>query len=149
MKSVTIADAENVIIGLQDEIRRSEESRYDHRWHGVLLVAHGMNCCQVADLLGDAPRTVAYWADRVEEQGLAGLQEGSRSGRPSKLNADQVADLQRVLRGKPSEWACQEIYGMEKPCRLNCERSTVCNSVHDNAGVCYASGSFATASRAR
>src|SRR5438552_3211493 len=49
----------------------------------------------------------------------------------------------------PVKWACQEIYGMEKPCRLTCERSTVCNSVHDNAGVCYASGSFATASRAR
>jgi hypothetical protein len=42
MKIVTIADAENVILGLQDEIRRSEESRYDHRLHGVLLVAHGM-----------------------------------------------------------------------------------------------------------
>src|SRR6266436_5805092 len=60
MKIVTIDDAENVILGLQDEIRRSEESRYDHRLHGVLLVAYGMNCCQVADLLGDAPRTVAY-----------------------------------------------------------------------------------------
>jgi hypothetical protein len=23
-----------------------EESRYDHRLHGVLLVAYGMNCCQ-------------------------------------------------------------------------------------------------------
>ena len=103
MKIVTIGDAENVILGLQDEIRRSEESRYDHRLHGVLLVAHGMNCCQVADLLGDAPRTVAYWAERFEEQGLAGLQEGSRSGRPSKLNADQITDLQRVVRGKPSE----------------------------------------------
>ena len=51
MKIVTIDDAENVILGLQDEIRRSEESRYDHRLHGVLLVAYGMNCCQVADLL--------------------------------------------------------------------------------------------------
>jgi hypothetical protein len=38
MKIVTIDDAENVILGLQDEIRRSEESRYDHRLHGVLLV---------------------------------------------------------------------------------------------------------------
>jgi transposase len=34
---------------------------------------------------------------------LAGLQEGARSGRPSKLDADQLADLQRVLRGKPSD----------------------------------------------
>jgi polygalacturonase len=37
MKIVAIDDAENVILGLQDEIRRSEESRYDHRLHGVLL----------------------------------------------------------------------------------------------------------------
>src|SRR6476660_4355185 len=103
MKIVTIDDAENVILGLQDEIRRSEESRYDHRLHGVLLVAYGMNCSQVADLLGDAPRTVAYWVERFEEKGLGGLHEGSRSGRPSKLDADQIADLQRVLRGKPSE----------------------------------------------
>ena len=103
MKIVTIDDAENVILGLQDEIRRSEESRYDHRLHGVLLVAYGMNCCQVADLLGDAPRTVAYWVERFEEKGLGGLREGSRSGRPSKLDADQIADLQRVLRGKPSD----------------------------------------------
>src|SRR5580692_12929434 len=69
MKIVTIDDAENVILGLQDEIRRSEESRYDHRLHGLLLVAYGMNCCQVADLLGDAPRTVAYWVERFEEKG--------------------------------------------------------------------------------
>ena len=103
MKIVTIDDAENVILGLQNEIRRSEESRYDHRLHGVLLVAHGMNCCQVADMLGDAPRTVAYWVERFEQKGLGGLHEGSRSGRPSKLNADQIADLQKVLRGKPSE----------------------------------------------
>src|SRR6516162_9903567 len=103
MKIVTIDDAENVILGLQDEIRRSEESRYDHRLHGVLLVAHGMNCCQVADILGDAPRTVAYWVERFEQKGLGGLHEGSRSGRPSKLNAHQIADLQKVLRGKPSE----------------------------------------------
>jgi hypothetical protein len=62
MKIVTIDDAENVILGLQDEIRRSEESRYDHRLHGVLLVAHGMNCCQVADILGDAPRSTTMSA---------------------------------------------------------------------------------------
>ena len=44
MKILKIGDAENVTLGLQDEIRRSEESRYDHRLHGVLLVAQGMNC---------------------------------------------------------------------------------------------------------
>src|SRR5271166_6587347 len=105
MKIVTIDDAENVILGLQDEIRRSEESRYDHRLHGVLLVAYGMNCCQVADLLGDAPRTVAYWVERFEEKGLGGLHEGSRSGRPSKLDAHCHRSVQNrpvVIDSKPA-----------------------------------------------
>ena len=73
VKPLTIRDAETVILGLQDEIRRSEESRYDHRLHGVLLVAQGMSCHQVSELLGDAPRTVAYWVQRFESDGLTGL----------------------------------------------------------------------------
>ena len=77
-----ITDAESIVLGLQDEIRRSEESRYDHRLHGVLLVAQGMNCPEVGRFLGDAPRTVEYWVRRFEARGLAGLVEGERSGRP-------------------------------------------------------------------
>ena len=91
MRIVTIADADNVILGLQDEIRRSEESRYDHRLHGVLLVAQGMNCCQVADLLGDAPRTVAYWAERFEEQDLVMLAVPIRT-MPETLAANSSAE---------------------------------------------------------
>ena len=52
MKPLTITDPD-IILGLQDEIRRSEESRYDHRLHGLLLVAHGMSCREVAQLLGE------------------------------------------------------------------------------------------------
>ena len=91
------------VIGLQQEIQRSEESRYDHRLHGVLLVAQGMTCPEVARLLGDAPRSVEYWVHRFEEQGLGGLTEGERSGRPSRLNEKQIKEINRVLRAKPSD----------------------------------------------
>ncbi|MBM3802590.1 MAG: helix-turn-helix domain-containing protein, partial [Acidimicrobiia bacterium] len=43
-----------------------------------ILVAKGMNCCQVAEILGDAPRTVAYWLERFQKHGLVGLQDGAR-----------------------------------------------------------------------
>lgn len=103
MKPLTIADADTMVLGLQDEIRRSEESRYDHRLHGVLLVAQGMTCPEVGRLLGDAPRSVEYWIRHFEERGLAGLVEGARPGRPRRLSETQLQQVQAVLRRAPSE----------------------------------------------
>lgn len=103
MKPLTIADADTMVLGLQDEIRRSQESRYDHRLHGVLLVAQGMTCPEAGRLLGDAPRAVEYWVRHFEERGLAGLTEGARPGRPKRLSESQLHEVQAVLRGAPSE----------------------------------------------
>lgn len=103
MKPLTIADATNIVLGLQDEIRRSQEARYDHRLHGVLLVAQGMTCPEVSHLLGDGVRTVEYWVQRFEDRGRAGLVEGERSGRPSRLSTKQLRRLDTVLRGSPRE----------------------------------------------
>ena len=47
--------------------------RYNHRLHGLLLIAQGMSALEVAQLLGDAPRTVQSWVRRFEEKGLAGF----------------------------------------------------------------------------
>lgn len=103
MKPLTIEDSTSVILGLQDEIRRSDESRYDHRLHGVLLVAHGITCPEVAKLLGDAPRSVEYWVRRFQEKGLAGLREGERPGRPRRLSEQQLQEINTVLHGMPRE----------------------------------------------
>jgi transposase len=92
-----------MILGLQDEIRRSEESRYDHRLHGVLLVAQGATCPEVSRLLGDAPRTVEYWVRRFEAKGLAGLTEGQRTGRPRRLSDAQLQEVDRALRRPPRD----------------------------------------------
>ena len=103
MRPLGIADSANIVLGLQDEIRRSDESRYDHRLHGVLLVAEGLTCPEVAELLGDAPRTVEYWVHEFEEMGLAGLLEGARSGRPRRLSEKQLQGINEVLRHMPRE----------------------------------------------
>ncbi|MBI3282410.1 MAG: hypothetical protein HYZ57_21540 [Acidobacteria bacterium] len=41
-----------------------------------------MSCRQAAAVLGDAPRTVEYWIRSFQRDGLAGVQEGGRFGRP-------------------------------------------------------------------
>ena len=103
MKALSIADAPTVILGLQDEIRRNADSRYNHRLHGLLLVAQGMSGLEVARLLGDAPRTVQYWVRRFEQDGLAGLVEGERPGRPRRLSERQLQEVNAALRRSPEE----------------------------------------------
>jgi len=116
MRRLTISQPELIVLGLQDEIRRSEESRYDHRLHGVLLVAQGMSCSQVAHLLGDAPRTVEYWVRRFEEAGLAGLTEGERAGRPPRLNEQQLEEIGRILREAPTAAGLEASYRVRVMC---------------------------------
>jgi len=102
MKPLTISDPD-IILGLQDEIRRSDEARYDHRLHGLLLIAQGVTCPKVANMLGDSVRTVQYWVKRFEKDGLAGLTEGDRPGRPRLLNEQQIEKINRVLRKTPED----------------------------------------------
>ena len=101
MKKLTISEAGVMVLGLQGEIRRSRDSRYDHRLHAVLLVAQGMSCPEVGRLLGDAPRTVEYWVHRFEELGLSGLVDVDRPGRPPRLGDEQFRELEGILRRSP------------------------------------------------
>ncbi|KKM63293.1 hypothetical protein LCGC14_1512910 [marine sediment metagenome] len=103
MKTLSISDAEIMVLALQDEIRRSQEARYDHRLHAILLVAQGVTCPEVASLLGDAPRTVQYWVCRFEQEGLAGLADADRPGRPKKLTDHQFEKVSKALRSTPRD----------------------------------------------
>jgi transposase len=98
----TITNAATMILGLQDEIRRSPDARYDHRLHGILLVAQGMSAPEVGRLLGDSPRTVQYWVDQFEREGLGGLIDKDKAGRPGRLGEREIVVINKVLREPPS-----------------------------------------------
>lgn len=104
MKARTISDRENMIMAIHDEIRRNDASRYDHRLHGVLLVAQGITCPEAARLLGDSPRTVVNWVERFGSQGLGGLSDKERSGRPGRLSEQQLVLIEAALRVSPARF---------------------------------------------
>jgi len=103
MRKLKVTDVEIMRLAVQQEIARSEESRYDHRLHGILLVSNGISCYQVAEWLGQNPVTIQRWVNRFEADGFAGLQEGERSGRPRRLNETQWEAVDRDLRRSPRE----------------------------------------------
>lgn len=102
MKALTITDPD-LILGIQDEIRRTEEARYDHRLHAILLVGQGMSSPKVAKYLGDAPRTVQSWMKRFDERGFGGLSDQEGRGRKSRLSEEQFEEIGQALRKRPEE----------------------------------------------
>ena len=100
MKPLTLSDP-TLILGIQDEIRRTEEARYDHRLHAVLLVGEGMTCPQVAKKFGDARGSVRNWVQRFEKDGFGGLVDSEKEGRPPRLTKKQLQEIGRYLRGSP------------------------------------------------
>lgn len=103
MRKLEIKDAEIIRIAVQQEILRNEESRYDHRLHGILLVCSGVSCIETAQILGHSPRTVQYWVQRFERSGFAGLLETQREGRPPVLDEQQLGNIGQDLRQSPRE----------------------------------------------
>jgi transposase len=82
MKRIEFRNRNEVKEILRKEIRRNDDARYDHRLHAVLLAVDGRSAYDVAELLGDAPRSVYNWIASFRQDGLNGLREEERPGRP-------------------------------------------------------------------
>jgi transposase len=104
MRKLEIENAAVMQVAIRQEIARSEESRYDHRLHGLLLVAKGESARAVAELFDEDARTVQRWVQRFEAQGFDGLREGERSGRPRTLDSRQWQRVAGELRRSPREF---------------------------------------------
>ena len=104
MQKLEVQDKEIMSIAIRQEILRSDESRYDHRLHGVLLVCQGFSARKVAGFLGQDPRTVQRWVKRFNERGFAGLAEEEKPGRPSKLKEEYWDRIEADLRMHPSDF---------------------------------------------
>lgn len=104
MRRLQIENAELARIVIQQEIGRNDESRYYHRLHGLLLLAAGHSCRQVAALFGEDDTTVQRWVRRFSLGGLSALREGERSGRPPALDQALWTRLEADLRSRPSDF---------------------------------------------
>jgi len=102
MRRLIVDDPEVMKIALQQEIARSNESRYDHRLHGLLLLCKGLSSYEVGELLGHSPRTIQYWFHRFQEEGLSGLLDVEGQGRPPSLKTGGRKQLERDLRKPPA-----------------------------------------------
>jgi transposase len=82
----------------------------------VLLAARRWSNAAIAAAVGVSVDTVRTWRGRFAEQGLAGLADRARSGRPARFTAAQVVQVKALAcqlparAGAPlSRWSCPEL----------------------------------------
>jgi len=69
----------------------------------ILALADGESSNAIAKRVGTTSKTVSKWRQRFLSEGIAGLSDSPRSGRPRTLLEDKVQDVvDRVRQGKPS-----------------------------------------------
>ena len=104
MQRLQIADAKMMEMALKNEILRSEEARYDHRLHGVLLVCQGYSCYDVGQMFGHHSTTIQRWLKSFEMHGFSGLEDQPKAGRPPRLTPGQWQLVDHHLRQSPRQF---------------------------------------------
>ena len=72
---------------------RTEPARTVERARIVLLAHQGQQVAAIAQQLGLCQATVRSWLQRFNRQGLVGLQEAPRPGRPATYTPAQVSEV--------------------------------------------------------
>lgn len=104
MKRLVIKEPHLMQIAIQQEIERSEESRYDHKLHGVLLVVNGYDSYEVGRMFGQNPTTIQRWVRKFNESGFSGLRDAARPGRPASLSEKQWGEMEKDVRRSPTDF---------------------------------------------
>lgn len=74
---------------LKERMLQSEDYREISRCRAMMLSHKGYSINDLADIFDVDRDTISSWFDKYESQGITGLQDQDRSGRPPKLDEDQ------------------------------------------------------------
>ena len=91
-----------------------------HRAHIVLMAAQGTPNHTIAQEVGLSPQMVCKWRRRYLQQGLSGLHDELRPGRPRSISDEEVAVLVRkTLQTKPKDGTHWTIRSVAKGTKLS------------------------------
>ena len=89
------------LVRLSKEAEKDGAYRVAKRLRAVVLNSQGHTSGELANLL-QAPRSkVSAWLQRYQSQGIEGLLEGYRSGRPAQLTKEQKQQVGDILDSGP------------------------------------------------
>jgi transposase len=85
------------VAGLERIHRESPHHRERQRAHAILLSSRGYCREVIADICGASRDTVSLWLERFEHQGMEGLRDVPKPGRPPKLTRQAQEMIAQTL----------------------------------------------------
>ncbi|NOG31886.1 IS630 family transposase [Halomonas sp. TBZ9] len=112
-----------------------EKRALRRRAHAILLSHKGHTINQIRDILGVKRDTVSTWLSQWEADGIDGLQDKPRDGRPNLLNDGEIALLQQLVEDHPHQLPVLHAKFQEKTGKV-VSRDTLRRALKKNGNSC-------------
>jgi transposase len=116
MRTLTLRFPDDALATLDTFIKQTKEARVFRRAQAVRAVVKGQRLQTVSDALAFTYSALRKWVYRFASQGVQGLVDRPRSGRPPKITCALEQHLNRLVDQDPlqhgslySQWSCREL----------------------------------------
>jgi len=116
MRTLKLHFPDNALPTLDTFLKKTKEARVFRRAQAVRDVVKGQRLQTVSDTLHFTYSALRKWIYRFAHQGVHGLVDRPRSGRPPKVTCALEQHLQRLVEQDPlehgslhSQWSCREL----------------------------------------
>ena len=116
MRTLTLHFPDDALPRLDTFIKQTKEARVFRRAQAVRNVVQGQRLQTVSDPLSCTYSALRKWVHRFASQGVHGLVDRPRSGRPPKMTCELEKHLNRLVDQDPlqhgsihSQWSCREL----------------------------------------
>src|ERR1700739_1446458 len=116
MRTLKLHFADDALLTLNTFVKQTKEARVFRRAQAVRDVVQGQRLQTVSDTLHFTYSALRKWVYRFAHQGVRGLVDRPRSGRPPKVTCELECYLNHLVDQDPlehgsihSQWSCREL----------------------------------------
>ena len=116
MRTLKLHFPDDALSTLDTFVKQTKEARVFRRAQAVRNVVKGQRLQTVSDALSFTYSALRKWVNRFASQGVQGLVDRPRSGRPPKITCELEQHLNRLVDQDPlqhgslySQWSCRAL----------------------------------------
>jgi transposase len=88
---------------IKSQLRKDDKFSQGVRLYAVYQISQGKDAKEIQDMYSTCHKSICNWVHRYNAEGIDGLKDRPRCGRPSYLSDFQKSELEQIIRSSPLE----------------------------------------------